>query len=66
MITLPLPIVTNETVKYCKEGTWAEMKDGCNAFPPSLVPNPGWFASIYSPETPEIGLQAALVGQPEP
>jgi ribose transport system substrate-binding protein len=66
LTTLPLPIVTNETVKYCKEGTWAEMKDGCNAFPPSLVPNPGWFASIYSPETPEIGLQAALVGQPEP
>ena len=65
-ITLPLPIVTNDTVKYCKEGTWAEMKDGCNAFPPELVPNPGWFASIYSPETPEIGLQAALVGQPEP
>jgi ribose transport system substrate-binding protein len=65
-ITLPLPLVTNETVKYCKEGTWAEMKDGCNAFPPALVPNPGWFASIYSPETPEIGLQAALVGQPEP
>jgi len=65
-ITLPLPLVTSETVKYCKEGTWAEMKDGCNAFPPSLVPNPGWFASIYSPETPEIGLQAALVGQPEP
>ena len=65
-VTLPLPLVTNETVKYCKEGTWAEMKDGCNAFPPSLVPNPGWFASIYSAETPEIGLQAALVGQPEP
>ncbi|HXT06978.1 MAG TPA: sugar ABC transporter substrate-binding protein [Roseiarcus sp.] len=65
-VTLPLPLVTNDTVKYCKEGTWAEMKDGCNAFPPSLVPNPGWFASIYSPETPEIGLQAALVGQPEP
>jgi ribose transport system substrate-binding protein len=65
-ITLPLPLVTSETVKYCKEGTWAEMKDGCNAFPPSLVPNPGWFASIYSAETPEIGLQAALVGQPEP
>jgi ribose transport system substrate-binding protein len=65
-ITLPLPLVTSETVKYCREGTWAEMKDGCNAFPPSLVPNPGWFASIYSAETPEIGLQAALVGQPEP
>ena len=65
-ITLPLPLVTNDTIKYCKEGTWAEMKAGCNAFPPALVPNPGWFASIYSPETPEIGLQAALVGQPEP
>jgi ribose transport system substrate-binding protein len=63
--TLPLPIVTNETAKACKEGTWEEMKAGCNAFPPALVPNPGWFASIYSPETPEIGLQAALVGQPE-
>ena len=41
------------------------MKAGCNAFLPSLVSNPGWFASIFSPETPEIGLQAALVGQPE-
>lgn len=62
---LPLPIVTNETIKLCATGTWEEMKDGCNAFLPSLVPNPGWFASIYSPETPEIGLNAALVGQPE-
>jgi ribose transport system substrate-binding protein len=64
-VVLPLPIVTSETVKYCKEGTWQEMKDGCNAFPPSLVPNPGWFASIFSEETPEVGLAAALVGQPE-
>ncbi|MCB1499123.1 MAG: ABC transporter substrate-binding protein [Bauldia sp.] len=58
-------IVTNDTVKYCQEGTWQEMKDGCNAFPPALVPNPGWFASIYSEDTPEVGLNAALVGQPE-
>jgi ribose transport system substrate-binding protein len=64
-VVLPLPIVTSDTVKYCKEGTWQEMKDGCNAFPPSLVPNPGWFASIFSEETPEVGLAAALVGQPE-
>lgn len=62
---LPLPIVTNETIALCGEGTWTEMKAGCNAFPPSLVPNPGWFASIFSSETPEIGLAAALVGQPE-
>ncbi len=62
---LPLPIVTNETIKLCQEGTWKEMAEGCNAFQPSLVSNPGWFASIYSAETPEAGLQAALVGQPE-
>lgn len=64
-ITLPLPLVTNETIKLCEEGTWEEMKAGCNAFKPSLVSNPGWFASIFSEQTPEIGLNAALVGQPE-
>jgi ribose transport system substrate-binding protein len=63
--TLPLPIVTSDTIKLCKEGTWAEMKAGCNAFQPSLVSNPGWFASIFSDATPEIGLGGALVGQPE-
>ena len=65
LTTLPLPIVTNETAKACKEGTWQELKEGCTAFPPALVPNPGWFAAIYSAETPELGLQAALVGTPE-
>jgi ribose transport system substrate-binding protein len=64
-VTLPLPLVTSETIKYCETGSWAEMKAGCNAFPPSLVPNPGWFASIFSEQTPEVGLGAALVGQPE-
>ncbi len=64
-IVLPLPIVTNETIQLCNEGTWAEMKAGCNAFLPSIVPNPGWFASIFSENTPEIGLNGALVGQPE-
>ncbi|UHD44601.1 ABC transporter substrate-binding protein [Aureimonas altamirensis] len=63
--TLPLPIVTNETVKLCETGSWDEMKNGCNAFKPSIVANPGWFASIFSEETPEVGLNAALVGQPE-
>ena len=62
---LPLPIVTSETIQLCDTGSWEEMKNGCNAFKPSLVPNPGWFASIFSEETPEIGFNAALVGQPE-
>ncbi|MEA2778635.1 MAG: ribose transport system substrate-binding protein [Rhodospirillaceae bacterium] len=64
--TLPLPLVNNQTVKLCAEGSWKEMQAGCNAFLPSLVPNPGWFASIFSEETPEVAFQAALVGQPEP
>jgi ribose transport system substrate-binding protein len=65
LTVLPLPVVTSENIKLCVEGTWQEMKDGCNAFNPAIVSNPGWFASIYSEETPEVGLNAALVGQPE-
>ena len=62
---LPLPVVTSETVQLCATGSWEEQKAGCNAFLPSLVSNPGWFASIFSAELPEVGLNAALVGQPE-
>ncbi|MCF4127762.1 sugar ABC transporter substrate-binding protein [Methylobacterium sp. SyP6R] len=62
---LPLPVVTNETVKLCKTGSWQEMAEGCNAFQPSSVPNPGWFASIFSDKTPEVGLKAALNAEPE-
>jgi len=58
-------IVTNANIKLCQEGTWAEMKAGCNVFQPAIISNPGWFASIYSDLTPEVGLQAALVGEPE-
>jgi ribose transport system substrate-binding protein len=64
--TLPLPLYTSDEIKLCKEGTWAEMKAGCNVFQPQIIANPGWFASIYSAETPEVGLNAALVGTPEP
>ncbi len=65
LTTLPLPVVTSDTVQLCETGSWEEMRDGCNAFLPSIVSNPGWFASIFSSETPEVGLNAALVGQPE-
>ncbi|MBN9023234.1 MAG: ABC transporter substrate-binding protein [Rhizobiales bacterium] len=58
-------VVTNENVKLCQEGTWKEMSEGCNVFQPAIISNPGWFASIYSELTPETGLQAALVGQPD-
>ncbi|SFU75195.1 ribose transport system substrate-binding protein [Methylobacterium sp. 174MFSha1.1] len=63
---VPQAIVTNATVRLCQEGSWAEMKAGCNVFQPAIITNPGWFASIYSPDTPGLGLNAALLGQPEP
>ena len=62
---LPLPIVTNDTVKLCRTGTWQEMSEGCNVFQPAVVSNPGWFASIFSAKTPEVGLKAALSAEPE-
>lgn len=63
-IELPLPLVRPEDSKLCNEGTWEELRDGCTAFDPNLVP-PGWFADIYGPETPEVGFSAALVGEPD-
>lgn len=63
-IDLPLPVVRPEESRLCKEGTWEELKDGCTAFDPALVP-PGWFADIYGPDTPEVGFNAALVGEPD-
>jgi ribose transport system substrate-binding protein len=62
---MPPIAVTSQNVKLCKEGSWQEMKEGCNVFDPALVP-PGWFTNIYSPDTPELGLKAALVAEPEP
>ncbi len=63
--TLPLPMVTNETVSLCETGSWEEQAAGCNVFLPTVVTNPGWFASIFSEELPEIGLNAALYDEPE-
>lgn len=57
--------LTNTEIKLCVDGTWEEMKSGCNAFLPEVVPNPGWYASIYSEQLPQIGLNAALTGTPE-
>ena len=65
LFTLPLPLYTSDEIKLCAEGTWKEMSEGCNVFQPTLIANPGWFASIYSADTPEVGLNAALVGTPE-
>jgi ribose transport system substrate-binding protein len=63
-IVLPLPLAKAGEMKLCAEGSWEEMKNGCNVFDPKLVP-PGWLADIYGPETPEVAFRAALLGQPE-
>jgi ribose transport system substrate-binding protein len=65
LTTLPLPLYTNDQIKLCKKGTWQEMSQGCNVFQPAIISNPGWFASIFSAETPEVGLQAALASHAE-
>ena len=62
---VPASHAVSGEAKLCKDGTWDEMKAGCNAFAPSIIGNPGWFSAIYSADTPEVGLSAALVGQPE-
>jgi ribose transport system substrate-binding protein len=62
---IPIWQASSGQVKLCQSGSWTEMKAGCNAFPPEIINNPGWFAAIYSDELPQIGLSAALVGQPE-
>ena len=62
---MPLEAVTPENARLCKTGSWVEMKDGCNTFDPARVP-PSWVSNIYSPDTPEIGLAAALNRLPEP
>lgn len=62
---LPLQIVTSDNIKLCKQGTWQEMKDGCNVFDPKMI-SADYMSNIYSPDTPEIGLAAAMTGEPEP
>ena len=42
-----------------------EMKNGCNVFDPKLI-NTDYVDNIYLPDTPEIGLKAAMFGEPEP
>jgi ribose transport system substrate-binding protein len=65
LTVIPQLLVTNANIKLCQTGSWAEMQAGCNVFQPSLIPNPGWFASIFSPDVPEVGVQGALSGKPE-
>jgi len=63
-VTLKLPLVETAGAKLCKTGSVDELKAGCSAFMPDRVP-PGWFADIFSPQTSEVGFNAALNGKPD-
>jgi ribose transport system substrate-binding protein len=48
----------------CQTGSREELEAGCNVVNPDIVPAT-WYADFWNPLVPEIGLNAALVGQPE-
>ncbi len=56
--------VTQDNVKLCDTGIADEFAAGCNAIPPGTVP-PDYAIDFWSPQTPELGFQAALVGEPD-
>jgi ribose transport system substrate-binding protein len=58
------PVVTGD-VKLCETGSQEELLAGCHVVNPEIVPET-WYADFWSPWVPEIGLDAALVGDPEP
>lgn len=56
--------VTRENVKLCKTGTAKEFSEGCNVIPPGTVP-PDYAIDFWSPYTPELGFNSALLGEPD-
>jgi len=56
--------VTRDTVKLCKTGSAKEFAEGCNAIPPGTVP-PDYAIDFWSPYTPELGFNSALLGEPD-
>jgi ribose transport system substrate-binding protein len=62
---VPIVEVSSDNIRLCNEGSWIEMKNGCNVFDPKLI-NTDYVDNIFLPDTPEIGLKAAMFGEPEP
>ena len=65
LTTLPLPIVTNDTVKLVREGHVGGDESRLQHVPAVPRHQPRLVCLGLLAEMPEIGLQAALVGQPE-
>lgn len=56
--------ITNDQVKLCKTGTAKEFAEGCNTMPPGIVP-PDYVIDFWSPQTPELGFNSVLLGEPD-
>ena len=50
--------------QVCKTGTAKEFAEGCNTIPPGTVP-PDYAIDFWSPNTPELGFNSALLGEPD-
>jgi len=58
------PLATEDAM-LCVDGTTAELEAGCNAINTALIPDPYWYADIYSPELPQLGVNAAILAMPD-
>jgi len=56
--------VTQSNVKMCETGTASDFASGCNTIAPGIVP-PDYAVDFWSPLTPELGFNAALLGEPD-
>lgn len=56
--------VTKDNVKICETGTAADFAAGCNTIAPGIIP-PDYAIDFWSPNTPELGFNAALLGEPD-
>jgi ribose transport system substrate-binding protein len=61
------PIFYNDAivnVTICENGTAEEFAAGCNTIAPGIIP-PDYAIDFWSPFTPELGFNAALLGEPD-
>ena len=56
---------SSEKTKLCVDGSAVELADGCTAISQALLPDPYWDVDFYSPELPQLGLNAAVLAQPD-
>ena len=56
---------SSDKAKLCVDGSAAELAAGCTAISTALLPDPYWDVDFYNPELPMLGLNAAVLAQPD-